>query len=172
MVAYVSKFIDREYHNRKIKITDYDPYTTCSRKTTFETCEHQEAEINGSVFTVMINILPEDALALADITQEIESVTILNTKSEIPGFGNHITNAYYKFYATDGDIGNLTFYYDYTDYEEFGFIDREVETEIQISNVIYKNHKYYAFTKKLREWLGVDGKVKRNAYLRKLTYAY
>lgn len=172
VLEFVEKFIDKKYFTTKITSKYYDNYGSGERNTTKEECVDHISDINGQVLVELVNTLPQDVLALADITQELESFKNLKYSSHTPGFGGiHSTNSY-KYFTTQDDLGTLTLYRCTDSYDEFGMVDDENTIEIEIANVIYKNYKYYYLTKKLYTWLNEEKKPKRSAYLRKLTYDY
>ena len=172
VLNYITTFIDNKYLTVDTIITEYESYQIPEVVTKKENSISEGFDINGRVFIELIDTLPENVKELGDITQYLESFKTLQSNGYTPGWGGYHTQTSYNFYSTDGNLGILIFKYSLDNYDEFGIPEDDYEITVRISNVIYKNHKYYYLSKKLEEWLNVEGKPKRQMFLRKLSYEY
>jgi hypothetical protein len=168
--ASINPIISLKYLTIKTKLTHNETFT-CSPKNTIEEetiCESKE--INSTLFSDLLNHLPFEALEMADITYLLDKFKELNHSSHTPGWGGYKSHTTHKFYTNFEDIGILTLSYNRSHYDEFGSIEEENYIEINIPNVVYKNHKYYFLSVLLENWLNVEGNVKRNRILKQLNF--
>ena len=171
LLANITSYIDKKHLTIKTVYTEHDYYRVPHNENKEENLVAEACDINGTVFSELLNELPDSGKHLADITQQIETITKLHSSSH-GGFGGHRTFTSYKYFPTDGELGTLRYYYTLENHDEFGIPEDTIEITVEVSNVIYKNHKYYFLSKELEKWLAVEGKPKRSVYLRKLTYEF
>jgi hypothetical protein len=166
----ITSYIDSSYLTIMLKQRYYNEYRGGPVEET-EGHISEAVDTNGHVIAELMSVLPDEAKKLANITQAIETIKSTGSGTDSHGFGGWRDSVGSSYHQTYGTLGTFHFHYFYRDWDEFGTPEQDYEIDVSIPNVVYVNHNYYCVTRELVKWLSVEGKAKRQTYLKQIMYA-
>ncbi len=163
-------FLD-EYLTINVLITKYNYYGGEGDKVKESSILTSNVEFNSNFFIDLLEQCKhKENLSLLEITQILEELQQKINCSEDVGFGNVSYGFNYKYTQLFGCVGEMKLFFTMSIGDEFGQLEYEEIYTVTLNNVIYKNHKYYAYTKKFHNWLEEDNKPNRKKIYQKLHY--
>lgn len=150
-----------------------DYYEFCSNKVTSK-IKHlvsSNKEINQDVFSELIINGPDEVRKLADITDLLDNFCKQNTfKIPFNGFYSESRTCSWIYKKLIHSIGEINVNCYNTEVGELGIYNSNISTVTKIPCVILINHRYYALTNHLMQWLEVSNKPRRARVLADLFY--
>ncbi len=150
-----------------------DYYEFCTNEFTSKT-KHimiPSKEVNQDVFSGLIIYGPDEVRKLADITELLDSFCKQNTiKIPFNGFYSGSKSCSWMYKKLIHSIGEINIECYDTEVGELGIYNSDISTISKIPCVVLINHRYYALTNHLMQWLEVSNKPRRARVLSNLFY--